>query len=205
MNKALADIATERITAAITTTMKGANTIKALTDPYNSVGSSRHVNFSTTRKDSHWETDPSLSHVNWAVCDSYWETKFCEVIEKHPRVKGYVKNHNMGYEVPYRHGSENRKYIPDFILQVDIGSEELLNLIVEIKGYRGEDAKDKKMTMDTYWVPGVNNSGVFGKWAFAEFTNITTLQDDLENRIEEELDQSIKYLLLDSANRETVL
>ena len=34
-----------------------------------------------------------------------------------------------------------------------------LNLVVEIKGFRGEDAKDKANTMRTYWVPGVNNLG----------------------------------------------
>ena len=32
-----------------------------------------------------------------------------------------------------------------------------LNLVVEIKGYRGEDAKEKKSTMDAYWIPAVNN------------------------------------------------
>ena len=44
----------------------------------------------------------------------------------------------------------------------------MLNLIVEIKGYRREDAKEKKSTMDAYWVPGVNNLGAYGRWAFAE-------------------------------------
>ena len=39
---------------------------------------------------------------------------------------------------------------------------------MEVKGYRGEDAKDKKATMDTYWVPGVNNLGTYGRWAFAD-------------------------------------
>ena len=37
------------------------------------------------------------------------------------------------------------------------GPDDLLHLIVEIKGYRREDAKEKKSTMDTYWVPGVNH------------------------------------------------
>jgi type III restriction enzyme len=49
------------------------------------------------------------------------------------------------------------------------GDDDLLNLVVEIKGYRGEDAKDKANTMDAYWVPGVNNLGTFGRWRFAEF------------------------------------
>ena len=37
--------------------------------------------------------------------------------------------------------------------------DDLLHLVVEIKGYRREDAKEKKSTMDTYWVPGVNHLG----------------------------------------------
>ena len=44
---------------------------------------------------------------------------------------------------------------PDFIVLVDDGhgDDDLLHLIVEIKGYRREDAKEKKSTMETYWVP----------------------------------------------------
>jgi hypothetical protein len=70
----------------------------------------------------------------------------------HPRVKAYVKNHNLGLEVPYRYGSETRTYLPDFIVLVDDGhgDDDLLHLVVEIKGYRREDAKEKKSTMDTY-------------------------------------------------------
>ena len=93
------------------------------------------------------------------VLDSDWEAEFCRVAESHPKVVAYTKNHNLGLEVPYRYGSEVRKYLPDFIVLVDDGrgSDDLLHLVVEIKGYRREDAKEKKSTMDTYWVPGVNN------------------------------------------------
>ena len=61
--------------------------------------------------------------------------------------------------------------------------EDLLNLVVEVKGYRGEQAKQKRMTMDTYWVPGVNNSKRYGRWAFAEFTDVFTMPTDLDNEI----------------------
>ena len=47
------------------------------------------------------------------------------------------------------------------------GPDDLLHLIVEIKGYRAEDAKFKAETMKTYWVPGVNHLGTHGRWAFA--------------------------------------
>jgi type III restriction enzyme len=102
------------------------------------------------------------------------------VAESHPRVKAYVKNQNLGLEVPYRYGSETRTYIPDFIVLVDDGhgDDDLLRLIVEIKGYRGEDAKEKKATMETYWVPGVNHLGKYGRWAFVEFTEVHQIDAD---------------------------
>ena len=92
--------------------------------------------------------------------------------ESHPGVQAYVKNHNLGLEVPYRYGSGMRRYLPDFIVLVDDGhgSDDLLHLIVEVKGYRREDAKEKRSTMETYWIPAVNNLGTFGRWAFAELT-----------------------------------
>ena len=116
---------------------------------------------STPRKTDRWQTDPARCHVNWVILDSDWEAEFCRVAESHPRVRAYVKNHNLGLEVPYRYGSETRRYLPDFIVLVDDGhgDDDLLHLVVEIKGYRREDAKEKKATMDTYWVPGVNNLG----------------------------------------------
>ena len=104
--------------------------------------------------------------------DSDWEAEFCRVAESHPRVKAYVKNHNVGLEVPYRYGSEMRRSLPDFIVLVDDGhgTEDLPHLVVEIKGYRREDAKEKKATRDTYRVSAVNNLGTLGCWAFAELT-----------------------------------
>ena len=90
-----------------------------------------------------------------------------------------MKNHSVGFEVPYQLGSEMRKYRPDFLVLVDDGhgDGDLLHLVVEIKGYRREDAKEKKSTMETYWVPGVNHLKTFGRWAFAEFTEVFEIED----------------------------
>ena len=62
------------------------------------------------------------------------------------------------------------------------GDNDPLHLVVEIKGYRREDAKEKKATMETYWVPGVNNLGIYGRWAFAEFTEMYAIQADFAAR-----------------------
>jgi len=196
MYQELADMACERITAGITRSFIGEHPMKAVLDPYNPVGSTAHVNFNTS-KTERWETDSKRCHINWAILDSDWEGEFCRVAESHPKVKAYVKNHNLGLEVPYRYGSKTRKYIPDFIVLIDDGLDQgqsdndPLHLIIEIKGYRGEDAKEKKSTMDIYWIPGVNNHGQYGRWAFAEFTDVFAMQADFEEKIEEEFDKLV--------------
>ena len=145
-------------------------------------------------QDRRWETSSQHCHVNWVILDSDWEAEFCRVAEKHPRVKAYVKNHSLGLEVPYRYGSETRQYRPDFIVLVDDGHgpDDLLHLIVEIKGYRREDAKEKKSTMDTYWVPGVNHLGSHGRWAFAEFTEVWQMQADFAKKVEAEFNKMME-------------
>ena len=192
MYQELADMACERITAAITRAEIGSRPVKAVLDPYNPVGSTAHVNFNTS-KTSRYETDARRCHINWIILDSDWEAEFCRVAESHPRVKAYVKNRNLGFEAPYRYGSETRTYIPDFIVLVDDGhgDDDLLHLVVEIKGYRREDAKEKKAAMDTYWVPGVNNHGLYGRWAFAEFTDVYEIQSDFEAKVENEFNEMI--------------
>ena len=181
MYQDLADRACEIITAAITNSRANGYPVKALLDSFNPTGSTMQVNFSTS-KTSRWKTDPSKCHVNWVVLDSDWEAEFCRVAERHPRVRAYVKNHSLGLEVPYRAGSNTRTYIPDFIVQVDDGhgEDDPLNLVVEIKGYRNEDAKAKKLTMDTYWVPGVNNLRRYGRWAFAEFRDVFNIEAEFD-------------------------
>jgi type III restriction enzyme len=200
MYQELADMACNRITAGITQALIGNSPIKALLDPYNPVGSTKHVRVNTSRTDR-WETSgpPPKCQINWVVLDSDWEAEFCRVAESHPKVVAYVKNHNLGLEVPYRYGSETRKYLPDFIVLVDDGHgpDDLLHLVVEIKGYRREDAKEKKSTMDTYWVPGVNQLKTLGRWAFAEFTEVYHIESDFAAKVSEEFNKLIETAVLD--------
>ncbi|MEZ6232910.1 MAG: DEAD/DEAH box helicase family protein [Phycisphaerales bacterium] len=197
MYQELADMACTRITAGITRSLEGDYPIKALLDPYNPEGSTTFVSFNTSKKDR-WETSAERCHVNWVVLDSDWEAEFCRVAESHPRVKAYVKNHGLGLEVPYLYGSETRRYRPDFIVLVDDGrpphadgTPDHLHLVVEIKGYRREDAKEKKATMDTYWVPGVNQLKQFGRWAFQEFTDVYQIQSEFAAKVRAEFDTMV--------------
>ena len=182
--------ACNRIKAAIDNDPVGDRPILAQLDAYNPTGSTRFVRFNTSKTDR-WTPRADRCHLNWIILDSDWENEFCRAVENHPRVHAYVKNHNLGFEVPYAYQGGSRKYRPDFIVLVDDGHgpDDLLHLIIEIKGYRGEDAKDKKATMDTYWVPGVNRLGTHGRWAFAEFTEVYQIAHDLAARIEAEVDR----------------
>lgn len=171
----LADMAAARIKAGITETLAGERPVKAILDAYNPTGSTSNVSF-TTSKELRWQTAPNRSHINWVACDSDWEAEFCRVAEAHPRVLAYVKNQGLSFEVPYLLGSTPRRYYPDFLLRIDDGQMDPLNLVVEIKGYRGEDAIEKANTMRAYWVPGVSNLRTFGRWAFAEFTEVFEIE-----------------------------
>jgi type III restriction enzyme len=87
-----------------------------------------------------------------------------------------------------------RRYLPDFIVLVEDGhgEDDLLRLIVEVKGYRREDAKDKKLTMETYWIPGVNQLGMQGRWAFAEFGDVYEMEADFKEKVEGEFNKMME-------------
>jgi type III restriction enzyme len=182
----IADMAVERIMGAITLKLIGDRPVRAILDPYNPTGSTSYVSF-TTSKALRWETDARKCHVNWVVCDSDWEAELCRVVEAHPCVRAYAKNQGLGLEVPYLLGSAAKRYLPDFIVRIDDGRgpDDLLSLFVEIKGYRGEDAKEKANTMRAYWVPGVNNLAKYGRWSFAEFTAVYEIEAEFGKLVEE--------------------
>jgi len=196
MFREMADLACERMIQAIVVSAGQEQRRLAILDPYNPSDSTMHVNFNTS-KTLRWQTDSRKCHVNWAICDSSWEQEFCRVLDAHPKVRRWVKNQSMGFEVPYQLAGEPRRYIPDFIVVVDDGrgDDDLLNLVCEVKGYRGEDAKEKKNTMETYWVPGVNNTGKFGRWAFAEFRDPMVMENQLSAAAQEEVNHVLDSVL----------
>jgi type III restriction enzyme len=167
------DQAAERIFLACQRFEHGASRIMAILDPYNPKSSTRFVNFTTSK--STYKTD-HRTHVSHVVCDSTWEAELARVLETHPKVIAFVKNQGLSFDVPYRDGSTARRYVPDFIVRLDTGAEELLNLVLETKGYRKGDAQLKAETMRTMWVPGVNNLGEHGRWAFEEFTDVFEIE-----------------------------
>ena len=57
--------------------------------------------------------------------------------------------------------------------------------------------------MDVYWVPGVNNLKNYGRWAFAEFTEIYQIESDFEARVEAEFNKMIDQAITSESGGNT--
>jgi type III restriction enzyme len=90
----------------------------------------------------------------------------------------------MQFEVPYRIGRVARRYAPDFLVRLDVGGGEIVNLVLETKGYRGLDAQLKADAMRTLWVPGVNGLGAHGRWSFEEFREVFVIREEFGRLVE---------------------
>lgn len=173
----IAHQAAERVYNSCTITEKQQKEIIPILDPFNPEGSSHYVDFLTTKQRLH-EPPADKSHVNIAVCDSDWEVQFCELLDQTDGVFAYIRNEGLGFEVPYTHQNQNYQYRPDFIILIDDGQPDKLNLVVEIKGYRNGYAQAKADTMHKLWIPAINNDGRWGRWAFTEIMDPQYLRLD---------------------------
>jgi type III restriction enzyme len=97
----------------------------------------------------------------------------------------YVKNHNLGFTIPYTINGEEHQYHPDFITVLDDGHGVLdpLNLIVEVTGEKKKEKAAKVMTARTLWIPAVNNHGAFGRWGFIEIADPWDAESSIRSTI----------------------
>ena len=161
--------ASDRIYKAIVASSDGTAALKPILRPYDTIGTTRYVDFDTTRPV--FSTREDKCHISHVVADTEsWEQKMAEVLEEMPEVIRYVKNYHLGFTIPYTLNGEEKNYYPDFIACVDIGKgvDDLLNLIIEVTGEKKKDKVAKVATARTLWVPAVSNHGGFGRWAFIE-------------------------------------
>jgi type III restriction enzyme len=165
--------AADRIYKNIVQSNQGEKALKPILRPYDTVGSTRYVDFDTTR--SVYATDPKRCHISHVVADTEsWEQKMAQALEEmgaEGLVLYYVKNHNLGFFIPYTFDGEEHNYIPDFIVRINAGKTDPLNLIIEVTGEKKKEKAAKVDTARTLWVPAVNNHGGFGRWAFLEIAD----------------------------------
>lgn len=185
--------AADRIYKAIVTSTDGTAALKPILRPYDTIGSTRHVDFDTTR--SVFATRDDKCHISHVVADTdSWEQKMAEALEDMPEVIRYVKNHNLSFAIPYTLNGEERNYLPDFIACIEDGHgpSDLLNLLVEVTGEKKKDKAAKIATARTLWVPAINNHGGYGRWGFIEVVDPWDAQNLIRGFLRHGLAQSTK-------------
>jgi len=178
-----ANDAADRIYKAIVTSTDGTAQLKPTLRPDDTIGSTRFVDFDTTRPV--YPTRDDRCHISHVVADTTsWEQKMAVALEDMPEVIRYVKNQNLGFTIPYTLEGEEKNYVPDFIACIDDGHglDNLLSLIVEVTGEKKKDKAAKAGTARTLWVPAVNHHGGFGRWAFLEIADPWDAQNLIRNR-----------------------
>jgi type III restriction enzyme len=161
--------AAEKVHRAIAAALPGERQIRAILQSHDARGTTAGVAFDTTRP--RWTTARDRCHLNFAPCDGDWELQFVQSLEAMDEVKAYVKNQHLGFKVPYTFEGRPGHYCPDYLLRVDDGRGDLLNLIVAVAGRATQEAEAKVATTRNLWVPSVNAEGTFGRWAFLELTD----------------------------------
>jgi len=172
----------------------GAKRLLPIFVPYDTLGSTRYVDFLTTKE----VRETVKSHVNYVVADTMeWEQGVAKRLEQMPEALAYVKNQNLGFSIPYEYQGVSRQYLPDFIVVLDMslrgatkGSDEAistkqgvasaeerrlattLNLLIEVTGKKDDKKGLKVKTAREMWIPAVNNSGKYGRWAMLEIQDI---------------------------------
>lgn len=178
--------AAEHIYSAITQADERPQTLWPILRPYDTIGSTRFVEFDTTKPT--WRTDPDKCHISHVVADTNsWEQKTAQVLEQMPEVVRYAKNERLGFTIPYQYEGQSRRYTPDFIACIDDGHgpDDLLNLIIEVSGENRADKRAKVDTARNQWLPAVNNHGGFGRWRFIEITDPWQAESMIRSQIQE--------------------
>ena len=183
------DEAADKIYRAIVRAGRGAEgrpVLQPILRPYDPVGSTRYVDFDTTRPT--YLTDPEKCHISHVVADTEsWEQKMAQALEDMDEVLAYVKNQGLEFTIPYTIDGRQRRYFPDFIVRLDDGHgpDDPLHLIVEVSGAQRRDKEAKVQTARELWVPAVIAHGGFGRWEFIEITDPWDAQNTIQTLIKE--------------------
>jgi type III restriction enzyme len=160
--------AAEKIQRAVVRGTAGEKRLLPILRPYDAMGSTSEVDFTTTR--SVYST--AKSHLNYVVEDSGWESKVGYTLDNMDEVVAYFKNPSAGIlRIPYTFEGRQGHYVPDFIVRIDDGRPDPLNMVIEVTGERKKDKVAKVEAARTFWVPAVNNLGEYGRWGFTEITD----------------------------------
>ena len=203
MYQELADMACKRITAAHhPRSFVGERPIKALLDPYNPTGSTMHVRFNTSKTDR-WETDARpLPRQLGRPRQRLGGRVLPRGRSRIPRSGPTSRTTTSAWKCPTATARRRASTCPTSSCwwMTATATTTCCTWSSRSRATAREDAKEKKSTMDTYWVPGVNNLGTYGRWAFAEFTEVYQIEADFEAKVESEFNKMIESVTAQPAD-----
>lgn len=157
--------------------------IRPVFNYYNKFSSTKYVNGNTVKDVYHTEK----SHINYVVMDSEWEGICAKTLEEIDTVECYVKNHFLGFAIPYTKDGKDRQYFTDFIARVKSKDGSIKNLMIEISGM-SKDKAEKKWFVENRWIPAVNalkDKYDYPEWHFIEVANdIRNIKNQLIEKIQ---------------------
>jgi type III restriction enzyme len=161
--------AADRIYRSIVRGTQGEKRLLPILRPYDPIGSTRSVDFTTTKDVYATER----SHLNYVVLDSGWEAKVAAVLDGMDEVEAYAKNQGLNFKIPYTYEGQARNYVPDLLVRIRPREADAVpaTLIVEVTGEQRPEKAAKVASAQTLWVPAMNNDGRFGRWFFLEVTD----------------------------------
>jgi type III restriction enzyme len=159
--------AADRIYHAIVRGTEGEKRLLPILRPYDPIGSTRYVDFTTTKPVYATER----SHLNYLVLDSGWEAKLGQVLDNMDEVAAYVKNQGLNFKIPYTFEGQSRNYQPDLLVRIEPAVSPDTSLVIEVTGEQKKEKAAKVDAARTLWIPAINNHGRFGRWLFLEVTD----------------------------------
>ncbi|MFD2100122.1 BPTD_3080 family restriction endonuclease [Flagellimonas iocasae] len=135
---------------------------------------------STSDMPTWYSAKPNLwmdkTHINYTVFDSTWEANNAKIIDRHEKVKSFIKNDHLGFFIKYNYRGIIKNFLPDYIIQMVNGDK----LILEVKG---QDSHQNRVKRDflNLWIEAVNQNGKFGKWYWAVVFNSSEVQNILDD------------------------
>lgn len=162
----------------------GAKKLLPILAPFDTLGSTKYVDFLTTKD----VQETTASHINYVVADTEeWEQGVAKKLEQFAKdgiVDQYVKNQSLGFAIPYEYQGVSHGYVPDFIAVLNMPDGSKINLLIEVTGKKDEKKILKVKTAREFWVPAVNNTEKYGKWAMLEVQDIHETQNLIRAGIE---------------------
>ncbi len=117
-------------------------------------------------------------HINRCVYDSGFEAKVATKLMASAKVKAWVKNDHLGFEVGYMYRGIPRRYIPDFL--VHLSTDDML--VIEVKGMMTDQDREKIKSLKG-WCRDVTQDGRFGNWHCVVVEQMHELEDALESLV----------------------